>query len=181
MFSGKDMDDCDLTAVYHFTSGGYMSKRVDGLTVVLVYEPANAKTCCGKGRGNRAMKAAFYLPKDATEAQRKDLRDILTEQLMSFALLKVETHVEPISFARTKTGYRVEIPGVLTAETHAILGDSNRQMSVDNVPFVEGTRWYLGRTSQHTYRDPKDPTWNWSYPRRNGAWCKFSWDPVFRG
>jgi hypothetical protein len=89
----------------------------------------------------------------------------------------------PLTFRRNGGGYDVQVDGgrILRAATRPILGENDKPMWVENVPFVEGTRWVLGKAKLHRYQDPKDPAWAWDHSGRNGAWCNFSWDWVNRG
>ena len=184
MFAEKDMEGCELAAVYHLKDGGYVSALdhvgLDGLTFVAVHRPKaliDGKT--GLLRNGQPVEMGLYLPKEATPAQRQALKFLYVEHVLSAATLLERR--ETIRFRAGGGGYEVEIPGILKARTEPMKGEADKQLVVDNVPFYEGKRWLLGRSTVHTYQDPQEPAWNWTLPNRNGAWTYFSWLPVDHG
>lgn len=187
MFSanGTDMEGCNLTAVYHFTSGGYVSKGMDGLTMVVVSRPKALRD--GKdtksnllNKQGRPVDLAVYLPQTASEEQKRNLKFALVEHMMQLAWGNFIFRDADISFKRVGAGFEVEIPGVLKARTSAIIGSEKKPMELTNVPFAESSRWTLGRSSVHNYSDPQEVAWKWSLPNgSNGAWTNFSWRAIY--
>ena len=182
MFSiAGDMEGCNLTAVYHITDGGYVSKNLSGLTVIVVGKPGELSQ---KDREDKVVKPtdlALYLPTGISEKQARDLKFIIAEHQSRFVGGTWRTRSVPIQFRALGDAYLVEIPGILSAKTTAIVGDENKPMTVNNVPFEEGRLWTLGRTTTNHYTDPVEKDWKWDYPDKNGAWCKFSWRPIHHG
>ncbi|MGV3617441.1 MAG: DUF1326 domain-containing protein [Fimbriimonas sp.] len=176
----QDMEGCQLTGVYRFENGGYVGKDLKGLTLVVVGRP-QALIARDKRNGiKRPVDLVAYTPAGITDRQRKDLQFALIEHNMRFGFGTFDWRVAPIHFRKTPQGYSVRIPGVLDANTNALRGRRGRLRIVDDVPFEEGKRWVLGKTTSHRYVDPKEREWRWSYPANNGAWCFFSWDRIDR-
>ena len=182
MFSTEgDMEGCNLTAVYHFTDGGYVNKNLAGLTVVVVGKPSELSQRDRDNKVEKPTDLALYVPAGITEKQSKDLRFIISEHQSRFVGGTWRVRNVPIRFQAVGGGYSVEIPGILSAKTAAILGENDRAMTVNNVPFEEGPLWTLGKTSANHYSDPVEKDWKWDYPDKNGAWCKFSWRQINHG
>lgn len=194
MFSSDgDMLGCNLVASYHITDGGYVDAMFDqderraglkatgklaGATMVVVSRPKELHDRDLAAKGAHPHTIAVYIPKNLAKRQQDNLKFVLVEHQSRFAWANLDFRLAQITFRQLKDGYSVEIPGVLKAQTLAILGAENKPMTVEGVTFQEGERWTLGKTSANTYTDPSEKTWHWDYAHRNGAWCKFSWDHI---
>lgn len=190
MFRPEDMEGCNLTAVYHFTSGGYAARgkkdTLSGLTLVVAYRPAalqEGASAKDLAREGIPVGTVIYLPQGISQEQEEALRFIYAEHLLGTGLGSGAAlfRKAPIEWKPTGGGYRVRIPGILEAVTEPILGANKRQMAVDNVDFLEGSRWYLGKATRHVYQDPVEKAWKWELPDSNGAWTRFSWRRINRG
>jgi hypothetical protein len=174
------MEGCQLTGVYHFEDGGYAGKDLKGLTLVAVGRPQPLVDRDKKNGVKRPIDLVVYTPKEITKQQRDGLKFAFIEHNMRFGFGTFDWRTAPIRFRKTPQGYSVRISGVLDATTNALRDRHGRPRIADNVPFEEGRRWVLGKTTMHRYIDPKEREWRWSYPANNGAWCFFSWDRIDR-
>ena len=170
------MEGCQLTAVYHFSDGGYVGKELKGLTMVVVGRPHNLFDLDKTNKIDNPLNTVVYLPIGISAKQDEDLRFVLEEHQSRFVWGKIEYRKASIEFNAIPKGYSIAIPGILNTKTTYIEGEDKKPMWVENVAFQEGTRWTLGKTSAHRYIDPKEKEWKWNYPANNGAWCHFTWD-----
>lgn len=175
------MEGCQLAAVYHFSSGGYLGKHLNGLTMVVVGRPRQLIDGDKKRGVKTPLDLAIYLPKGITAQQERNLKFVLVEHQTRFAWGTMNFRSAPIAYRSFRGGYSVRIPGVFDARTHAMTDRRGKPRIVTGVPFEEGSRWQLGKTSEHRYTDPKEKAWHWSYPANNGAWCEFAWDRIDHG
>lgn len=187
MFNTKDMEGCDLVAVYHYTDGGYIGSHVNGQTIVVAYRPKRLRDDKEKQNDLKNLQGqpadlVVYLPPNLPEKVDRALRFILVEHNMNAAGGRWLIRHAPITFRATGDGYDVTIPKVLHARTQTMQGKDKKQLEVRNVNFVESDRWLLGKTVVHDYTDPQEEAWKWSLPKgSNGAWTPFVWPELDHG